>query len=180
MKRRAWRGPVPLLVLAAIFAPSAILAAPPEPARFGPRDAPQVFSIAKSENQNRVAYALRLDSRCSPAGDAPVAPYWRMLEKGPSATEPLLAREEAAYGIASQSVNAGIVHVTLRALEGRPIAIEAHAVPGGCAATAWTRIGGVQAQLLEVFVQLSWPFGVRYIVLRGRARDRAVEEIIER
>src|ERR1700733_7408049 len=125
MKRRAWRGPAPLLALAAMVVPGALFAAPADSPRLGAHDAPQVFSIAKSENKNRVAYALRLDERCAPVGAAPLAPYWRMLEKGPTVTEPLLPREEQAYGIAAQSVKAGVVRVTLRALEGREIAVEA-------------------------------------------------------
>lgn len=52
-----------------------------------------LFSISKSENKNQVQYAIRVDDRCEPATTAPVFAYWRMLEKGPTVTEPLLAHE---------------------------------------------------------------------------------------
>ncbi len=59
-------------------------------------DAPRalpLFTISKSENKNQVQFAINVDERCAPIGEAPVFAYWRMLEKGPDATEPLLSRE---------------------------------------------------------------------------------------
>jgi hypothetical protein len=137
-----------------------------------------VFFIAKSENKNQVHYGIRLDEACAPAGDAPVFAYWRMLERGPLETEPLLAREVPAYGFVQSRVlrdrPGGRVMVTLNALPKRPITIDS--APGGvaCAATAKTTIGGAPASLTSVFVQLRWPVGVEYIVLWGRAADGLV------
>jgi hypothetical protein len=47
--------------------------------------------IRKSSNRNQVWYAVAVDDRCAPEGPAPVHPYWRLLEQGPGATEPLRA-----------------------------------------------------------------------------------------
>jgi hypothetical protein len=137
-------------------------------------DVPSVFFIAKSENKNQVHYGVHLDASCAPLGRAPVFAYWRMLEHGPRATEPLLEREIGAYGFADQRVltrepHGGRVEVRLRALPGRPIVIDTTAGEGGsCVATATTTIGGVPASLASVYAKLGWPFGVDYLVLSGR------------
>lgn len=131
-----------------------------------------VFFVAKSENRNQVHYAIRLDASCRPAGETAVFAYWRMLERGPLATEPLLAIEQPAYGLSSQRVfkrddRGGSVQVTLNALPKRAIVIESKAVGTTCAANASAVVGGVQATLASVFVQLRWPFGVESLLLSG-------------
>src|SRR5437660_6247311 len=92
------------------------------------RTVPSVFFIAKSENKNQVHYGIHLDEACTPAGGAPVFAYWRMLERGPFETEPVLPREVPAYGFVQSTVlrdrPAGRVFVTLNALPKRPIAID--------------------------------------------------------
>jgi hypothetical protein len=139
-----------------------------------------LFTITKSENKNHVVYALRLNARCLPAGDAPIHPYWRLLEKGPFVTEPLLAREERAYGVARQSVAADVVRMALRAMPDREITVITWRAGETCAAAAWVSISGTRARLLDVHVVLTWPFGVDHIVLNGVTRDRrALEEIVE-
>ena len=142
-----------------------------------------VFFVAKSENRNQVHYGVRLDRACRPAGETPVFPYWRMFERGPLATEPLLAVEQPAYGVAQRVVErtdlGGSVLVTLNALPKRPIVIESTAVGTTCTANARVAIGGVPATLASVFVQLRWPFGVDSLLLSGRASDgHAVRERI--
>jgi uncharacterized protein DUF4833 len=139
-----------------------------------PRVIRSVFFVAKSENKNQVHYGIHLDEACAPAGDAPVFAYWRMLERGPFATEPLLSREVPAYGFAEQrplkgSEQGGRVLLTLNALPKRPIIIEAAAAGGTCTTAARAAIGGIPASLTSVYVQLRWPFGVQYIALSGRA-----------
>jgi hypothetical protein len=132
-----------------------------------------IFFIAKSENKNQVHYGIRLDEACSPAGDSPMFAYWRMLERGPFATEPLLSREVPAYGFAKLHVQrdgaVGHVIVTLNALPKRSIDIDLATNHGTCTATARTVISGVPASLISVFAQLRWPLGVDYLVLTGRA-----------
>ena len=146
-------------------------------------DVASVFFVAKSENRNQVHYGIHLDGGCAPAGTAPVFAYWRMLERGPLATEPLLRREVDAYGFAEQRVvergaDGGRVALGLRALPGRVISVTSAAREGTCEATATTAIGGAPAALQRVFVQLRWPFGVDHLELSGRAvpDGRWVEE----
>jgi hypothetical protein len=148
-------------------------ATPADPA---PSDVASVLFVGKSENKNQVHYGIHLDSRCAPAGDRPVFAYWRMLERGPSTTEPLLAREERAYGLSSQAVlsrgpEGGSVRVTLFAVPARPVLFESRAEATGCVASAVTTVGGESALLSSVFVQLRWPFGLASLTLFGRRLD---------
>jgi hypothetical protein len=137
--------------------------------------APLLFSISKSENKNQVQFALRLDASCAPVGEAPVFAYWRMLEQGPTATEGLLDREQPAYGIASQAVEArrdgySAVRMTLRAFPRMPLLVESRRAPEGtCSATVRTPIDGVDANLFNVHVVLRWPFGVARLLVTGWA-----------
>jgi len=138
------------------------------------RDVASVFFVAKSENKNQVHYGLHLDTACAPAGAAPVFVYWRMLEHGPGATEPILSREAAAYGIADQSVierrpDGGRIVLHLRAMPDRTIEIGTTARDVRCEVSATTRIDGAPALLASVFAQLRWPFGVDYLLLSGRS-----------
>jgi len=146
------------------------------------RDIP-LFTIAKSENKNQVQYAIRVDEHCVPASSAPVFAYWRMLEKSPDSTEPLLARELDAYGIASQAVVArvpegGRASMLLRAVRSRPILIETWQGGRGCQAVATVSIGGAPAHLFNVYAKLRWPFGVDSLLLQGWSMDgsRVVRE----
>jgi hypothetical protein len=132
------------------------------------------FFVAKSENRNQVHYGVHVDAGCSPLGAAPVFAYWRMLEHGPSATEPLLSREVPAYGLADQRVverglEGGRTAVRLRALGNRTIDVVTTSRDGACTATATTSIDGQPAVLASVYAQLKWPWGVDYLMLSGRA-----------
>ncbi len=115
-----------------------------------------LFSITKSENKNQVVYALQVDAACRPVGDAPVHAYWRMLEKGPSSTEPLLAYEQLAYGMESQECElladgTRLVRVRLRALPERTIVIRASRTDAACTATATATIASASASLDNVY-----------------------------
>jgi hypothetical protein len=137
-----------------------------------------VFSIAKSENKNQVQYVVRLDEHCAPLGSAPVSAYWRMLEKGPTQTAPILDREIRAYGLTSQVVRAhdgsgGQVRAVLKALPGRPLTIvTSRGSDGACHALATTSIAGAPAHLFNVYVHLRW-YGVDYLLLQGWSMDRS-------
>jgi hypothetical protein len=153
----------------------------------GARDVASVFFVAKSENRNQVHYGIHVDAACVPAGGAPVFAYWRMLEHGPRATEPLLDREVPAYGLSEQRViekrpDGGRTLLQLRALGDRIIEIDTTSRDGACVATATTSIGGVPAVLSNVFAQLRWPFGVDYLLIAGRATldGRVVRERVAR
>jgi hypothetical protein len=157
------------LAAGAAFVPPGLAQAEPPT-----RDVQSVFHVAKSENRNQVHYGIRLDAACDPAGPEPVYAYWRMLERGPGATEPLLSREVGAYGLAEQrvvrrGVGVGQVVLRLRALPSRLITVATTLRDGRCEAVASTVIGGTSASLDGVFAQLRWPFGVAYLELSGRA-----------
>ncbi len=147
------------------------------PLVFGPRDVTSLFSISKSENKNEVVYAIHLDAQCSPVGDAPVFAFWRMHEKGPNVIEPLLPREERAYGIESQRVlsrgeSGGRVEVTLRAVSSRPLVVETRAgTEGRCDAWPTLAISGEPAYLYNIYVKLG-ALHVDYLLLSGWAQDR--------
>ncbi len=137
-------------------------------------DAASAFFVAKSENRNQVHYGVHLDATCAPSGAAPVFAYWRMLEHGPTSTEPLLSREQPAYGIGEQHVierraDGGRLVMRLRALPERTIEIDTTSREGVCEVSAVTVIDGTPAALSSVFAQLRWPFGVDYLLLSGRA-----------
>ncbi len=145
-----------------------------------------LFSISKSENKNQVQYAVHVDEACQPTGAAPVFAYWRMLERGPTVTEPLLAHELDAYGIASQaptrSPEGGVIRLVLRAVRSRPIAVEVSRTPSGeCQALSTVPIQGAPSHLYNVHAKLKWPFGVEYLLLQGWSLDgtRVVKERLE-
>jgi Domain of unknown function (DUF4833) len=159
--------------------------APAEPLHFGPHDVTLLFTISKSENKNEVVYAVHLDESCAPVGDAPVFAFWRMLEKGPAVIEPLLDREQRAYGIASEQVLArgsdgGSVDIVLRAIPDRHIVVKTRTRNKICQAWSTLSIGGTDAHLYNVFVKLKL-LGVDYILLSGWAVDgtHVVHETIE-
>jgi hypothetical protein len=136
-----------------------------------------LFTIAKSENRNQVQYAVRLDEQCAPASGEPVFAYWRMFERGPTQIEPLLAIEQPAYGVRSQSIvistNGGArIRLALRAMSDRPIEIRTwRAESGECRASAVTTIAGAPARLFNVYARLVWPFGVESILVQGWSID---------
>ena len=138
-----------------------------------------LFLVTKSENRNRVLYALRVDAKCMPVGEAPIRPYWQMFEKGANVTEPLLSREERAYGL-HQTVRSDVVRMTLNALPEREITVITWRSSGACMAAAWTTVRGERARLVDVHAVLAWPIGIDHLVVQGRTRDgRLVEEIVE-
>jgi hypothetical protein len=168
-------GPSAACASVAIALLVASVAAVPKPSLAAVNEAPTapLFSISKTENRNYVQFAERLDPSCAPAGAAPVYAYWRMVERGPAATEPLLPLEQPAYGVASQSIlersdGHGLLRVTLRALPKTPLLVESRrGANGGCEASARTSIAGVDARLFNVHAVLRWPFGVAHLLVSG-------------
>ena len=166
------------LAVGAMFALMPALAASSASAE---RTIPSALFVSKSENKNQVHYAVRVDERCAFASQTPVYAYWRMLEHGPSVVEPLLSREQSAYGIASQRVSGDTVTVTLRALPARPIVVKvARAEDGTCTASAQTTIDGQSARLFNVHVALGF-LRVDHLLLTGWAEPggRVVRERIQ-
>jgi hypothetical protein len=134
-----------------------------------------VFSIAKSENKNQVQYVVRVDEHCTPIGPNPVSAYWRMLERGPTQTAPILSREIRAYGLASQVLDptSGRIRVVLKALPDRALVVTAlRASDGQCHALAAMPIAGAPAYLFNVYIHIRW-YGVDYAILQGWTTDRS-------
>lgn len=144
------------------------------------RELPSAFFVAKSDNRNQVHYAVRVNDACEPAGPAPVSPYWRMLERGPVATESLNAREEAVLGVDRQEVEGPTVRLTLRGLRSRPLVVHTwREADGACGVATTMTIGGAAARLVSVFVALRL-FGVDHLQLSGfTSEGRRVRERIE-
>jgi hypothetical protein len=147
------------------------------------REIPSAFFIAKSENKNQVHFAVAVDARCVPLGDAPVRPYWRMLEKGPSVTEPLLSREQGPYGLASQQVvtrrvDGGSVRVTLKAVPSRAVTIATtRESDGTCSYETRMTIASKPGRLQYVYVKLAF-VSIDHLLLVGK--DDAGGELKER
>ncbi len=138
--------------------------------RFGANDVRSVAVVTKSENKNEVHYAIALDDQCMPVGRSPVYGYWQMRERGPDVVEPILDREQRAYGIASQSVSGNTVSVHLRALPDRAITFETTKKGNVCTARALAPIDGKQARLANVYVKLGF-LSVQYLLVQGIGLD---------
>jgi hypothetical protein len=143
-----------------------------------------LFTISKSENRNEVQYAIRLDAQCAPIDATPVFAFWRMHEKGANVFEPLLGREQPAYGIGAQSITwqngTPQIRISLRALPGRTIVVQPFRSTEGCGARAEMTIAAASAQLTNVHAMLAWPFGVDKLIVTGLALAdrRALRETI--
>jgi hypothetical protein len=147
------------------------------------REIPSAFVISKTQNRNQVHYAVKVDEACRPVTAAPVRPYWLMLTKGPQVTEPLLDREQPAYGLARQQVEGSAVRLVLRALPGRPVLIQTWQGPdGACLSAAVTTIAGSRARLFNVHVACALLCtGVDHLVLTGWRDDgTVVHELVKR
>lgn len=151
-------------------------------------DVRTVFFVAKSENKNQVHYGVRATPACKPRGVGPVFGYWRDLEEGPNVVSPLLAHEQRAYGLEREQKivvarQHTVVEVRLRSVPTRAIRIRlSKDRRGRCAAVAMTRIGGQEARLDHIFVQvrsfLGLPVGAEYLAIRGKtlSSNKQVEE----
>jgi hypothetical protein len=135
---------------------------------------PSVLVIDKSSNRNQVHYAALVDDACMPAGPSPVRPYWRMIERGPLATEPLLDSEQRVLGLERQAVVGDSIQLALRGIPTRTITVRVSRAPDGrCSASAETTIAGVPARVASVHVQQKL-LGVDYVLLTGWSQDGAV------
>jgi hypothetical protein len=134
-------------------------------------DLPSALVITKSSNRNQVNYSIEVDDACRPSGTAPVHPYWRMLEHGPLATEPLTESEKRVLGVQRQDVSGHRVKLELRGLPGRTITVDTERGPHGeCSSSAEMTIAGVAAKVAGVFVQQRL-FGIEYVLVTGRLED---------
>jgi hypothetical protein len=128
---------------------------------------PSVLVITKSSNKNQVHYAALVDEACAPAGQSPVRPYWRMLERGPLVTEPLSDSEQRVLGLEYQEVAGETIQIALRGMPARTFTVHtSRAADGRCASWVGATIAGVPARVASVFVQQKL-FGVDYVLLSG-------------
>lgn len=158
-----------------VFAPAAAVALTgAASAGAGPHEIDSSIAIAKSSNRNEVHYAVTVDESCMPTGRAPVRGYWRMLEHGPDAVEPLDGSEQRAFGLERQESSGDHVEVTLRGLPTRTITIHTWRKPeGNCASSATMTIAGVTARIAGVYVKQKF-LGVEYVQITGWAEGGAV------
>jgi len=135
---------------------------------------PSALVIAKSTNRNEVHYAVRVDESCAPGGPRPVAPYWRMLERGPDVTESLSDSEQRVLGVERQEVTAAGILLVLRGMPGRILTIHTWRGPDGrCASSVDTTVAGVTARVASVYVKQKF-LGVDYVLLTGVSREGIV------
>jgi hypothetical protein len=161
----------PLLLLAALLLVAPVHAA--SDVSFGPNDVRSVFYVSKSENQNQVHYAVRLDTSCRPVGPQPVFAYWRRLRKGSRIDEPLVGAGTRVYGASdvqrvTTSANGGTVQTFVKALDRVRIEVRSERGPKGCTATATTAIKGARAKLSHAYLQLgTLGLRVKYVDVHG-------------
>lgn len=172
----------PVITLAALVCHAPALAEPVARAH----GTESTFFIARSENRNQVHYGVRVDEECRPVGPSPVYVYWRMLEKGPTETEPLLGIEGPVYGVADEqqvesTPEGWQVRVRLRSFPERPIDIAVIRENDRCVTRVWTTVGGSRSQLDNIFVRTQWPMRVDYVRLSGVGPDgKSVSELVRR
>ena len=147
---------------------------------FGVNDLRSVFYVSKSENQNQVHYALRIDASCRPLTSTPVFAYWRRLKKGVRIDEPLVGPGRRLYGASEEQQVGEIpsgyrVRMYVRAAKKVPIEIHVKKTETGCQATPYAVIQREPARLSHAFLQLArFGLGVKYLELVGfRSRDGA-------
>jgi hypothetical protein len=169
-----------LLLVLACLSPFTRTAAAGEVVSFGAYDVRSMFYVAKSENQNQVHYAIRLDADCKPLKKQPVFAYWKRLRKGVRYDEPLLPPGTRLYGASDdQQVQlaklGGQVKMYVKALKRLPIDISVAKVNGTCKATSIVTIKGEPAQLRYAYLQLGrLGLTVKYVDVIGyRLRDGA-------
>jgi len=140
---------------------------------FGDNDVRTIFYISKSDDRNRVDYAIRLDQRCQPVGTTPVYAYWHRFEPGEATYGDLNSMDRRAYGISRQTVrsraaNGSWVEMHLAGFpEQRFLVLAQRGEDGSCHARAQLSIDERDAFLDHIHVQLGW-VGVDRIVLHGR------------
>ena len=182
---------LPALALAALFA--LFFGSPARGAEdtvaFGPHDVHSVFYVAKSENQNQIHYALRLDAACRPIGKRPVFAYWRRLDEESASIvdAPLTGLGRNYYGASDDQVvelgpSGGRVQMYVKAIKKVRIEIGIEKPDTDCQTTTVTTLRGVRARLSHAFVQLGG-FGVRvrWVELVGYdANGKRITERIKR
>ena len=156
---------------------------------FGANDLETLFFVSKSDDRNRVDYAMRLDTHCAPYGEEPVFPYWREFEPPPPVrTKSMGAFSKMGYGVSTQRVlrrtaAGGEIAIKLRQVDRVIFVTTSRAASGRCSALVRTKIANVEyAELVSIFVKLSGPLSVSYIEIKGKdlATAKPIEERLRR
>jgi uncharacterized protein DUF4833 len=153
--------------------------APATPARaseitFGSHDIQTTFFISKSDDKNRVDYAMRLDESCAPYGEEAVFAYWRIFEGAPPVrTKEFSFIDKIPYGISEQralsrTATGGEYALRLKQLDRLILITTKKEANGSCSAITRTAINGSQAQLISVFAKLAGFASVDYIDVIGK------------
>jgi hypothetical protein len=160
------------LAFAAVLAPAAPAQA--SEITFGSHDIQTTFFISKSDDRNRVDYAMRLDANCAPYGEEAVFAYWRVFEGSPPVRlKELSFMDKIPYGISEQralsrTATGGEYSLRLKQFD-RPIVITTKKeANGSCSAITRSTINGSQVQLISVFAQLAGFASVDYIDVLGK------------
>lgn len=141
---------------------------------FGSHDIRTTFFISKSDDNNRVDYAMRLDASCVPYGDAPVFGYWRVFEGSPPVRlKELSFMDRVPYGIADQHVNSrsatgGELSLRLKQLDRLILITTKKEADGTCSVLTRTAVNGAPVQLVSVFAKLAGFASVDYIDVFGK------------
>jgi len=130
-----------------------------------------MFQIKRNKNRNLVQYSIYLDRKSGQPQDTRTAyVFWRDLEIGSNVTDKIKFYEKPAYGIATQSLKEGELHIRLNSLPNKLITVHFGQSGGSCKVTSYTTINGEQAIFKEVYVfakeGLLWPT-VKWIEIRG-------------
>lgn len=145
-----------------------------------PAELRPVLVVTKSDNKNELHYGATTNAACLPSNQAPLHPYWQMLERGPHVTEGLSRREAGMLGVARQNVDGAQIYFAVNAMPDRTFV--AHVAKGGdgsCASTVDTTIAGVPARVTSVYAKLKL-FGVDYVQLDGlTANGKPVQERVQ-
>ena len=138
---------------------------------------PSVMVITKSSNRNEVRYAAAVNDACVPVTNAPIRPYWQMLERGPNVTETLSSRELGVLGVTNQEVSGDEVSFAVNGMPSKTfVAHIGRDADRTCTSWVDTTIGGMKARLVSIHVKQRF-LGVDYVLLTGRTQGgRIVEE----
>lgn len=157
-----------------------------ETVQFGPHDVRSVFYVSKSENDNQVHYALRLDAACRPVGERPVFAYWRRMKGSARVDAPLVSPGTHVYGASDnqavqRTAEGGRVQMFVKALDRVRIDVTVTKLPTGeCQALATTTLHGSKVRLSHAFLQLgAWGLRVKYVDVFG-ARTSDGKQVSQR
>lgn len=135
---------------------------------------PSVFFVSETINKNQVHYAVRVDDACAVTGPDAIRPYWRMLERGPTATEPISAREQKYFGVEGARADGNQITFSVHALPSRVFTIRTWKnADGSCGAVALTPIQRVFARLYNVHAVIRW-FHLDHLLFTGWNDDGSV------